>query len=121
MQEPKQRKRGIHYASTKTAGQLEAYFEMSVDDVGTDKGLTCPLYIQELDCAVLYRQTLTPCIVFCISLVTNEGISIQALYDLVFWCLSKFLQQHSEHTEDGQPRIHLCLDRERYNNPTVWK
>ncbi len=61
---------------------LEAYFERNVDDVGTDKGLTCPLYIQELDCAVLYRQSLTPCIVFCISLVTNEGISIQAF--LVF-------------------------------------
>ncbi len=77
------------------------------------------LYIQELDCAVLYRQTLTPCIVFCISQVTNEGISIQALYDLVFWCLSKFLQQRSGHNED--PRIHLCLDREHNNNPTVWK
>ncbi len=74
----------LRLKSTETAGQLEAYFERNVDDVGTDKGLTCPLYIQELDCAVLFRQTLTPCIVFRISQETNEGITKQALYDLVF-------------------------------------
>ncbi len=34
--------------------KLGAYFERNADDVGTGKRLTCPLYIQEPDCAMLY-------------------------------------------------------------------
>ncbi len=68
VQEPQQKKHSLHYASTETVGWLGAYFEGNVDDIGTGKGLTCPLYIQEPDCAMLCRQTLTPCIVFCICL-----------------------------------------------------
>ncbi len=44
-------------------GTVGACFEKNIDDVGTGKGLTCLLYIQEPDCAMLYRHTLTPCIV----------------------------------------------------------
>ncbi len=68
VQEPQQKKHSLHYASTETVGWLRAYFEGNVDDIGTGKGLTFPLYIQEPDCAMLCRQTLTPCIVFCICL-----------------------------------------------------
>ncbi len=58
-------------------GTVGACFERNVDDVGTGKGLTCLLYIQEpvqcfIDINTLY------CIVLCILQAFNEGISIQA-------------------------------------------
>ncbi len=50
--ECRSRNRESAVSTTPQPRQLEAYFERNVDDVGTDKGLTCPLYIQELDCTV---------------------------------------------------------------------